>query len=131
MSQDNKKDVRALHNLLDFTADADLKNEDARAELEADGVDVNAAVRAALEFVGTKRKEARAQMRAEVLQQAGGPKPARAKRDRSKVSLGELRREAQVRELSPSFRNFDSMSEDDLRSLLEDADDLEESDDAT
>jgi hypothetical protein len=123
MSQDTKKEALALHRLLDFAADAPLTPEEAKEELVRDGVDVDAAVSQALAFVAARRKEARLAWQTPALEKARAFRAASRKRDYSGWDRADLLREVRQIEVG-GFRNFEEMTDDDLRTLLADRDEL-------
>ncbi len=127
MSHNTLKDAKAIGTLLDFAEGAEFTEAEGDAELKADGVNVEAFTANILARVAARKKQARLSWQA----------VARAKsedfkcRGRTEKYAG-LSKEALLGLLSArplaqvAFRNFDELKEEDLRTLLADADDLED-----
>ena len=128
MSQNTRKDARGIKRLLDFAGDAELTDEEVRAELKLDGVDPDEVTKRILANVAAKRKAARLAAWQPAAQQKAELFKARASSDKY-VGLprAELLALASARPLQQvAFRNFDDVTDDDLRTLLADSDELDQ-----
>lgn len=129
-SDERKKSAITARRLLDFVADVPLTAEEAEAELLRDGVDVDAAIEKALAFVAARRREAREEHRQRLLSQIKPVVTRPPRRDYGVLGRSELMRLAQERQLGAHHRNFSELTVEDLRSLLADADALDDTPEA-
>ena len=123
MSSSNKEETVTAKLLLDFGADVTISREDARAELEADGVDVSSVVRRALAFVADKRREVRLAWKDEANRKTEQFRNNATKRRYDDLSRASLIAEFRARPIARvAFRNLNELTDEDIRSLLIDAD---------
>jgi|SRR3954470_24587419 hypothetical protein len=129
---DKKDSARGggLRHLRQLADEADLTVDEARQELERDGVDINAAVGQALAYVAAKKREARVAAWQPAAQAKARAFHARQpRRDYSGLSHSQLIDCLKSRPVARvGHHKFEELTEEALRTLLEDADDLETDD---
>jgi len=126
-----KSPKEALDALMDFAHLADDAPADAEAELRSAGVDIDAFMARVHEGIARVEEEDRLAWLRAARETASRPEPRRPASKYVGLSRAELealvlRREVGAGQASAYFHKLEEHTEEDLRTLLEDLDDLEE-----
>lgn len=131
MPSSKKPPHEVINALLDLSADEDRTFEEAEAELRAAGVDVQAFLGRVKGRIKAQAEEDRLAWLSEARRGLAAVKPKKAHRDYKELDRGALMALVQERQAQVAFHKLNEQTDDDLRTMLMDLDELHDDKDPT
>ncbi|MGD0679577.1 MAG: hypothetical protein ABSC94_29665 [Polyangiaceae bacterium] len=131
MPSSKKPPHEVINALLDLSADEDQTFEEAEAELRAAGVDVHAVLGRVKGRIKAQAEEDRLAWLSEARRGLAAVKPKKAHRDSTELDRGALMALVQERQAQVAFHKLNEQTDDDLRTMLMDLDELDDDKDPT